>query len=1114
MINIRFSLLLLLFILHSICDAQVVPILDSSVNVFGQVEHQIVGSSDQYYLLSASHEPNSTYESVTSMTLGVDGPMLITEPLASLPYDSYTITAHPIASPVDTDGDGFDDVTESQFLNDQEFVKFAILNQHTDSPRVFFINSKTHYIHADFLATIDTAGDLLTTGEVVYNPNVLSINGTLGTYSFNYSFGDALTFESTQRTFELLAASMPFLQNNFQHFIGDVGENQYTTNHQDDYVGSRIHVVLESTFFEDVDFIPFNQSEGFGFFRVMGLDDNPGSRDIVLYDALPNSLPRVGGIITSVVQTPLSHVNLRAIQDNLPNAYIKNPLEIPEISELVGKFVYYQVTDEDYTLREATLEEVNDWYENIRPTEAQIPVRDLSKTEILPLSEIGFEMSSAFGAKCSNVATMRTFGFPEGTIPNGYGIPFYYYDEFMKYNGFYAEVEAMITDPLFISDLETRIDMLKDLRSEIKDADMPQWMLDNLQEMHDAFPEGTAVRVRSSTNNEDLPGFSGAGLYTSKTQHLDEGHISKSVKQVYASMWNFRAFDERDFYRVDHHIAAMGLLCHPNYNEEKSNGVGVSIDPLYETDSTFYLNTQIDEFLITNPDANSIAEEILLSQDPVDGYTVLRYSNLVPNGVLIMDEDYLDTLRSQLQVIHDEFAVLYNVVGAEGFGMDIEYKVTAQDKLIIKQARPWVSFWADIKSTFDLSVNTILEPQSSSSLSDSELITANIANSGLREMKDFQLSLIVNDEVVEILDVADEIAPFTDQNYQFTLPQDFSMKGDYSVGVAVEHLLDGFSRNDTLTDIITNLYQLEGALESELSSIFCGSELLAKATVTNTGEMPITFVGIEVFANGVLVENFVEFVDINYQESKDVFIPINQNLVNGGNDITLNLYNVNGQADSVSSNNESSFNADLESSDIKKFTLVINTDMYPEETSWELIDVNSGLQVASGGDYEASLQTTYEEELCVVSGGCYKLFFYDEYSDGICCGFGEGNFSIVSDTGEEIVYNDGNFGGTAEEDFCVEGISNTSDEIVSANIRAYPNPTQGQVTIELGENTLTASEDIDVVLFNSLGSEVKRSTIHSSLGETQIVLSLVELTPGTYIAKCYKQSLDKESYKS
>ena len=99
----------------------------------------------------------------------------------------------------------------------------------------------------------------------------------------------------------------------------------------------------------------------------------------------------------------------------------------------------------------------------------------------------------------------------------------------------------MIDNPAFQNDINFRIDRLKMFRDDIKDAPMPQWMMDQLQAMHDDFPVGTkVVRCRSSTNNEDLPGFSGAGLYTSKTQHLDEGHISKSIKQVYASMWNFR----------------------------------------------------------------------------------------------------------------------------------------------------------------------------------------------------------------------------------------------------------------------------------------------------------------------------------------------------------------------------------------------------------------------------------------------------------------------------------------------------------------------------------------------------------------------------------------------
>ena len=58
--------------------------------------------------------------------------------------------------------------------------------------------------------------------------------------------------------------------------------------------------------------------------------------------------------------------------------------------------------------------------------------------------------------------------------------------------------------------------------------------------LHKSFPEGRSIRCRSSTNNEDLPGFSGAGLYDSTTHHPLEGHLSKSIKQVYASLWNFR----------------------------------------------------------------------------------------------------------------------------------------------------------------------------------------------------------------------------------------------------------------------------------------------------------------------------------------------------------------------------------------------------------------------------------------------------------------------------------------------------------------------------------------------------------------------------------------------
>ncbi len=1045
----------------TICYSQNVEILSFSLNSIGQPQLEIEASADKYYVLRALHEPNLTYESIVSITPGIDGNMIISESSAGYAQQNYRITEHSIANPDDVDGDGIDDITElndmpskaplnfaeeidfmhgttsinnaetfedlavvadvpwAPFLNGQLFVKFGILDRDTDEPKVYFINSNTHFIHAEFFAAIPaTVNGDDGSGEIVFNPNEILPNGVIGSYSFNFSFGDALSFEATQRTYELLVANMPFLQNNMQHFIGNGGETQFLNNHQNDYVGSRVNVVLESEVFGDIDFIPFHEAEGFGFFRKMELDENPGSRDIVLYDALPNSLPRVGGIITSVIQTPLSHVNLRAIQDDVPNAYIKDPLQVPEIANLLGKYIYYKVDSDSYEIREATLEEVNEWFERLRPTQAQIPDRDLSQTSILPLDDIEFEMSTAFGAKCSNVATMRRFGFPEGTIPNGFGVPFYFYDEFMKYNGFYEEIEEMISDPEFINDLEVRIDKLKDFRKDIKDAPMPQWMLDELEAMHDMFPEGTSVRCRSSTNNEDLPGFSGAGLYTSKTQHPEEGHIQKSIKQVYASMWNFRAYEERDFYRVDQYIAAMGVLCHPNFEDEKSNGVGVSIDPIYNTENTFYLNTQVGEFLITNPDANSIPEEILLNEDPEEGYVILRNSNLVPVGQLVMDEGYLDLMREYLGVIHDEFAALYNVEGVDGFGMDIEYKVTAQDQLVIKQARPWVSFWADIKSTHDLGVETVTAPNSSSSLGDSELVTVKIANAGIRVMKDFEIELHVDDQLVETLTISDEINPQTSSDFQFTVPNDFSEVGDYKVTTIVTHPEDGYSANDTLNYIVSNLYPLEAGITVVEGIAKCGNHVDILARVANYGESTFFKTEIEVISNGSLVEVFEYNSGIPYGTEREITIPVTANIQNE-NEIVLNLIRVNDESDAVSTNNSDTYIGTLDDR-YDYVTFTINTDNYPQETAWTLYDELNDAAIDS--DQLSSNDTdVYTREICVDYGSCFSLSVTDTYGDGICCGFGQGDFFLTNSSDEVIFTNDGDFGSEAIELFCPNG---------------------------------------------------------------------------------------------
>lgn len=146
-------------------------------------------------------------------------------------------------------------------------------------------------------------------------------------------------------------------------------------------------------------------------------------RDIVICKTLPNEMPRVPGVITGVRQTPRSHVNLRAIQDKFPNAFIAEAWANSSIAPLIGKYVYYKVNADGFEIREATFKEVETYFADLRTSKIQKPKRDFSITKVLPIDDIGLSDAAPFGVKTANVATLRTFGFPERTVPNGFGAP-------------------------------------------------------------------------------------------------------------------------------------------------------------------------------------------------------------------------------------------------------------------------------------------------------------------------------------------------------------------------------------------------------------------------------------------------------------------------------------------------------------------------------------------------------------------------------------------------------------------------------------------------------------------------------------------------------------------
>ena len=571
-----------------------------------------------------------------------------------------------------------------------EFVKFQIERTHTQNPQLYFMNTETHRSHGSFMGAAGLGrGQGQMRGVLSYRPLSMSPSGEPGVYTFEFNPNDAFPFEEIKLAHDLLVSKMPILKNRLG-YCPLWGAISIYNREKALYDTGEFPVYFEDDLYANIGYLPLNQVASFGRLRVLELDERPAVRDIVICKTLPNEMPRVAGVITGVRQTPLSHVNLRAIQDKVPNAFIAEAWKSEKIAPLIGKYVYYKVNADGFEIREATLKEVETHFADLRPPKTQKPKRDLSVTKILPLDDIGFADASGFGVKTANVATLRTFGFPDGTVPNGFGVPFHFYDEFMKHNDFYAKIEALLDDPAFQNDYDTKADELKKFRDEIEKGEMPNWMMDALSNLQNAFREGTSLRCRSSTNNEDLPGFSGAGLYDSYTHHPNEGHLSKSIKQVFASLWNYRAFEARDFYRTDHFATAMGVLVHPHYENEQANGVAVSDDVVYQTTGNYYLNIQVGEDLVTNPEEQSIPEEILLDWWDSNNYRVVTTSNRATDGGRILTDAYLRELNGYLGMIHNKFSQLYSPTSqTKDFAMEIEFKIKSDSKISIKQARPW-----------------------------------------------------------------------------------------------------------------------------------------------------------------------------------------------------------------------------------------------------------------------------------------------------------------------------------------------------------------------------------------------------------------------------------------
>jgi hypothetical protein len=319
-------------------------------------------------------------------------------------------------------------------------------------------------------------------------------------------------------------------------------------------------------------------------------------------------LPPVAGILTAGEGNPLSHVQLLARNLGIPNVTVDESL-IPELATYEGKKVILAVSPAGSVQLMLDRGQLNQIFEQQKASVTMIhpdlEKLDLKKSSFIPLSQLRAEDSGrVVGPKAANLGELHHH-YPEA-VADGLAIPFGVFrivlDQptqnrsqtlFQWMEAEYAGIQAMQ------SGSANREKKIEALRRRLEDYLLNVKFHENFQrrlaaDMEKIFgPDGTyGVFVRSDTNVEDLPGFTGAGLNKTIPNVVGFENILAAIPRVWASPFSKRAFAWRQSHMDQpQHVYASVLLMR-SVPSEKS---GVMVTRDIDTGEKGWLSVAVNE---------------------------------------------------------------------------------------------------------------------------------------------------------------------------------------------------------------------------------------------------------------------------------------------------------------------------------------------------------------------------------------------------------------------------------------------------------------------------------------------------------------------------------------
>lgn len=264
----------------------------------------------------------------------------------------------------------------------------------------------------------------------------------------------------------------------------------------------------------------------------------------------------------------------------------------------------------------------------------------------------------------------------------------------MQQHGLFKQFTQLENQPQFKNDSQYRQQQLALFRQQIIDTPLPNKLLNELVKQWQDQLAGKAIFVRSSSNSEDLPNFSSAGLYTSVANVIDTESLTKAVKTVWASTYNYEAYETRQILGLSDDLIKMSVLIQVAIDTDKA-GVMITRDPFDKTRPYITYIAAKYGLGIKVVEGKAMAEQVMYSSWS-KAIQVLSLSDEKTALKLAKDGGVIE------QPLHGDQSILDEqlIVGLAKIAQQIKYLFNSQDqdiewaekqgKIFILQSRPYI----------------------------------------------------------------------------------------------------------------------------------------------------------------------------------------------------------------------------------------------------------------------------------------------------------------------------------------------------------------------------------------------------------------------------------------